>query len=496
MKNQRRSGILLHITSLPSRFGIGDIGPEAYRFADFLKQAEQKVWQVLPLNPITVGDSPYFSPSAFAGNFLLISPEKMVEDGWLQPLDIELLHTFPEEKVDYGEVRKLKLCYLKKAFAYVTSLNADYENFCDENSYWLEDYSLFSALKESYEGAVWTGWPQGARNREVEFLNDRKVQLREAIAFEKFVQYIFFEQWKSLKKYCNDQGVEIFGDLPIYITHDSSDVWANPEIFKLGRDGNPLLVAGVPPDCFSETGQLWGNPVYNWEVLKNNSYDWWVQRLRSNLKIMDIMRIDHFRGFVAAWEVPAGDETAEKGCWQSVPGDDFFSRVLKQFPDASIVAEDLGLITDEVRELMSRCGFPGMKILVFAFDSDLKTNPYLPHNHIENCVVYTGTHDCNTVKGWFCHDMLPQQEANLFEYLGKKISAEEISEELVRQALMSPARLAILPMQDVLGLDESARFNFPGTKESNWQWRMQADCLTSELSDHLALRVSEFDRCG
>jgi len=496
MKNQRRSGILLHITSLPSRFGIGDIGPESHRFADFLKQAEQKVWQVLPLNPTTVGDSPYFSPSAFAGNFLLISPEKMVEDGWLQPLDIELPHTFPDEKVDYSEVRKLKLCYLKKAFAHVTPLNAEYENFCDENSYWLEDYSLFSALKESYEGAVWTDWPQGARNREVEFLNDRKVQLREAIEFEKFVQYIFFEQWKSLKKYCNDQGIEIFGDLPIYVTHDSSDVWANPGNFKLGSDGDPLLVAGVPPDCFSETGQLWGNPVYNWEVLKNNSYDWWVQRLRFNLKVMDIMRIDHFRGFVAAWEVPAGEETAENGCWQSVPGDDFFSRVRKQFPDASIVAEDLGLITDEVRELMRRCGFPGMKILVFAFDSDLKTNPYLPHNHIENCVVYTGTHDCNTVKGWFCHDMSPEQEANLFEYLGKEVSAEEISEELVRQALMSPARLAILPMQDVLGLDESARFNFPGTKEANWQWRMQADCLSSELSDHLALMVSEFDRCG
>ena len=496
MKNHRRSGILLHITSLPSRFGIGDIGPEAHRFADFLKQAKQKVWQVLPLNPITVGDSPYFSPSAFAGNFLLISPEKMVKEGWLQPLDIELPHAFPDEKVDYGEVGKLKLSCLKKAFARVTSLNADYENFCSENSYWLEDHSLFVALKESYKGAVWTDWPPGARNREVEFLNDQKMQLREAIDFEKFVQYIFFGQWMSLKKYCNNQGIEIFGDLPIYVTHDSSDVWANPENFKLGGDGNPLLVAGVPPDCVSETGQLWGNPVYNWEVLKNNSYDWWMQRLRFNLEIMDIMRIDHFRGFVAAWEVPAGDETAENGCWQSVPGGDFFSRVLNQFSDASIVAEDLGLITDEVRSLMSRCGFPGMKILVFAFDSDLKTNPYLPHNHIENGVVYTGTHDCNTVKGWFCHDMSSQQKANLFEYIGKKVLAEEISEELVRQALMSPARLAILPMQDVLGLDESARFNFPGTKESNWQWRMRADCLTPELSDHLALMVSEFDRCG
>ncbi len=494
MKNQRRSGILLHITSLPSRFGIGDMGPEAHRFADFLKQAEQKVWQVLPLNPITVGDSPYFSPSAFAGNFLLISPEKMVEDGWLHPLDTELPHAFSDEKVAYNEVRTLKLSYLKKAFARVTSLNANYENFCSENSYWLEDYSLFTALKESYEGAVWTDWPEGARNREVEFLNERRVQLREAIDFEKFVQYIFFEQWKNLKKYCNDQGIEVFGDLPIYVTHDSSDVWANPEIFKLDADGSPLVVAGVPPDCFSETGQLWGNPVYNWEVLKNKSYDWWMQRLRFNLKFVDVMRIDHFRGFVAAWEIPAGDETAENGCWQSVPGDDFFCEVLKHFPDASIVAEDLGLITDEVRELMDRCGFPGMKILVFAFDSDLKTNPYLPHNHIENCVVYTGTHDCNTVKGWFNHDMSSQQKANLFEYLGKEISAEKIAEELVRQALMSPAFLAILPMQDVLGLDASARFNFPGTKESNWQWRMQADSFDSGLSDHLALMVTEFGR--
>jgi 4-alpha-glucanotransferase len=496
MNNQRRSGILLHITSLPSRFGIGDLGPGAHRFADFLKQAEQKVWQILPLNPITVGNSPYFSPSAFAGNILLISPEKMVEDGWLQPLDIELPHAFSNEKVDYEEVRKLKHYLLKKAFARVALQNVGYEKFCEENSFWLEDYSLFTALKESYEGAVWTDWSKGARNREVEFLNDRRVQLREAIDFEKFAQYIFFEQWKSLKKYFNDQGIEIFGDLPIYVTHDSSDVWANPEKFKLDREGNPLVVAGVPPDCFSDTGQLWGNPVYNWEVLKNSSYVWWMQRLQFNLKLMDIMRIDHFRGFVAAWEVPAGDQTAENGCWQSVPGDDFFYKVLQQFPKASIVAEDLGLITDEVRELMSRCGFPGMKILIFAFDSDLKTNPYLPHNHIENAVVYTGTHDCNTVKGWFCHDMSPQQEVNLFEYLEKNISAEEISEELVRQALMSPARLAILQMQDVLGLDESARFNYPGTKESNWQWRMKADCLDFKLSEHLALMVRKFDRCG
>lgn len=496
MKNKRRSGILLHITSLPSRFGIGDLGPEAHRFADFLRQAKQRVWQVLPLNPITVGDSPYFSPSAFAGNFLLISPEKMVEDGWLQPGQIELPHSFSDEKVDFGEVRKLKLGFLRKAFAQASLLNTEYKKFCDGNSYWLEDFSLFTALKESYEGAVWTNWPQEARNREVKFLNDQKVKLQEAIEFEKFVQYIFFEQWKSFKEYCNHQGVEIFGDLPIYVTHDSSDVWSNPENFKLDLDGNPLWVAGVPPDCFSETGQLWGNPVYNWDVLKNNSYDWWIQRLRFNLEIMDIMRIDHFRGFVAAWEVPAGDKTAIKGSWQSVPGDDFFSKVLEQFPEATIVAEDLGLITDEVRALMNRCGFPGMKILLFAFDSDLKTNPYLPHNHIENGVVYTGTHDCNTVKGWFSHDLSPGQKANLFEYLGKEIKGEEISEELVRQALMSPARLVILPMQDVLGLDESARFNFPGTTESNWQWRMQADYLNSELCDHLAFMVSEFDRAG
>ncbi len=496
MKNQRQSGILLHITCLPSRFGIGDMGPGAYRFVEFLKQAGQKVWQVLPLNPTTVGDSPYFSPSAFAGNLLLISPEKMVEDGWLRSSDIELVPALSDEKVEYAEVRKLKYKYLKLAFERATDLDESFETFCNENNYWLEDYSFFMAFKEYYDGSVWVEWPQEIRERVEGPLNDLKNKLKRAIDFEKFAQYIFFEQWKNLKKFCNDHGIEIFGDLPIYVTHDSSDVWANPENFKLDDNGNPLMVAGVPPDYFSETGQLWGNPVYDWDVLKQNSYKWWMQRLQFNLNIMDLMRIDHFRGFVAAWEVPAGDETAEKGCWKPVPGMDFFSKVQDKFPDAFIVAEDLGIITDEVRDLMRKCGFPGMKILVFAFDSDTKTNPYLPHNYPENSVVYTGTHDCNTVRGWFETDLAPLQRSNLFAYLGKEISAVEISKELNWQALISPARFAILPMQDVLGLDGSARFNFPGTKESNWQWRMSATSLTQELAGHLAFLVNESGRNG
>lgn len=496
MKNQRQSGILLHVTCLPSPFGIGDMGPGAYRFVEFLKQAGQKIWQILPLNPTTVGDSPYFSPSAFAGNPLLISPEKMVEDGWLQSSDIEFNSSLLDEKVEYSEVIKLKNKYLEIAFENATEVNKKIENFCDENSYWLEDYSLFMALKKIYSGAVWVDWPKKIKERKQGPLNDKKKELKKAVKFEKFVQYIFFEQWKELKKFCNDHGIAIFGDLPIYVTHDSSDVWANPENFKLDDSGNPRVVAGVPPDYFSETGQLWGNPVYDWEVLKNDSYNWWMKRLEFNLKIMDLMRIDHFRGFIAAWEVSAGDKTAEKGCWVNVPGADFFARVIDQYPDACIVAEDLGIITEEVRDLMRNCGFPGMKILVFAFDSDLKSNPYLPHNHSENCVVYTGTHDCNTVKGWFENDITSQQKSNLMEYLGKEISVDEISGELIWQALMSPAKIAILPMQDVLGLDGSARFNFPGTKESNWQWRISASSLTPEVSDRLAFLVRESGRNG
>ncbi len=468
------------------------MGPGARHFAEFLKQAGQTVWQILPLNPITVGNSPYSCPSAFAGNFLLISPEKMVEEGWLESSDLELSETFSDTRVDYNRVGEIKLRYLKKAYEHVTFSNENYQKFCQANEYWLDDYSLFMALKKFYKGAVWSQWPREIRDREEVSLNTKRKQLLPSIEFEKFVQYIFFKQWKSLKKYCNDLGIEILGDLPIYVIHDSADVWANPEFFKLDNEGNPLVVAGVPPDCFSETGQLWGNPVYNWETLKQDSYKWWMRRLQFNLQIMDAMRIDHFRGFVAAWEVPVGEETAENGCWQPVPGVDFFSRVLQEFPDAPLVAEDLGVITDEVRELIHLCGFPGMKILIFAFDSDLTTNPYLPHNHSENSVVYTGTHDCNTVKGWFQKDISPQQKSNLFEYLGKEIS--DISREMIRMALNSPARLAILPMQDVLGLDESARFNFPGTKESNWEWRMESSHITPDLSSYLALLVNEADR--
>ena len=486
----------MHITCLPSRFGIGDMGPDAYRFVEFLKQAEQKIWQVLPVNPTTVGDSPYFSPSAFAGNSLLISPEKMVEDGWLQASDIESPPVLSNKMVEYGEVGKLKRRYLEIAFNRIENLNEAYESFCNENSFWLEDYSFFIALKEFYGGSVWVDWPLGIRKREPGPLGDLKGKLQRSIDFEKFSQFIFFEQWKGLKNFCLDQGVKIFGDLPIYVTHDSSDVWANPEIFKLDTNGNPGVVAGVPPDYFSETGQLWGNPVYDWDVLRKDSYKWWMQRLKFGMGMMDIMRIDHFRGFIAAWEVPAGDETAENGSWHSVPGREFFTQVLNEFPGAFIVAEDLGLITEEVRELMTHCGFPGMKILVFAFDSDLKTHPYLPHNFNENCVVYTGTHDCNTARGWFENDMNSRERSNFFEYLGKEVSADEISGEMIRLALMSPAQYAILPMQDILGLDGSARFNFPGTKESNWQWRMHASGLTSEVAQNLAFLVDESGRAG
>jgi 4-alpha-glucanotransferase len=494
-RQRRGSGILLHITSLPSPSGIGDLGLWAYRFADFLAETKQSFWQILPLNPTdpVYGNSPYHSISAFASNPLLISPELMVRDGLLDRAELE---TLPNRgKVDYEAVIAHKRGFFRQAYERFKERgrNHEYERFCSENSYWLEDFALFIALKSHFDGKAWNEWPGEIRDREPEVLESLKEELCDRIGMEKFLQYIFIQQWNSLKGYCNQRCIQIIGDIPIYVDYDSADLWTNPEIFKLDDEKKPYVVSGVPPDYFSETGQLWGNPVYRWDVLRERGYDWWVQRLEHNLKLFDYVRIDHFRGLVAYWEVPAGEETAIDGEWVEVPVVDFLSKLTRRFSCLPIIAEDLGLITPDVREIMQLFDFPGMKVLLFAFGEGLPTNPYIPHNVVRNCVLYTGTHDINTVRGWFEGEATPADKERLFQYLGREVPVEDLHWELVRLAMMSVANSVITPMQDLLGLGEDARMNLPATSEGNWGWRLSSEQLTSSLARKL-LEMTEI--CG
>jgi len=361
----------------------------------------------------------------------------------------------------------------------------EYERFCSENSPWLDNYAFFVALKTHFRGKVWTEWPQEVRERQPEALEALKNQLHGRIEMQRFLQYLFFQQWNSLRSYCNQRGIQIFGDIPIYVEHDGVDVWTNPELFKLDNDKRPQVVAGVPPDYFSETGQRWGNPIYRWDVLKETSYTWWIRRLHHNIKLFDLIRIDHFRGLIGYWEVPAGEANAINGRWVEAPGEDFFNELLKKFPYLPIIAEDLGVITPDVREVMRRFELPGMKVLLFAFGGDLPTNPYIPHNLPRNCVLYTGTHDNNTVKGWFAREATPEIKKRLFHYLGREVPADRIHWELIRLAMMSVANMVIFPMQDILGLGEEARMNRPATSEGNWQWQLIADQLTPAVAENL-----------
>lgn len=486
---KRGSGILLHITSLPSPHGIGDLGPWAYKFADFLKDTKQSLWQVLPLNPTDPahGSSPYHSFSAFASNPLMISPDLMIQDDLLAKGDLEPGLNGPEGRVDYDEVVAYKKRLFHLAFENFQrkERNLEYERFCSENSFWLEDFALFVAAKEHFNGRVWNEWPQEIRDREPGALQILGKQLFDRIEMEKFLQFIFYHQWSLLKEYCHQYDIKIFGDIPIYVVYDSVDLWTNPEIFKLDNQKRPCAVSGVPPDYFSDTGQLWGNPVYRWDRLKETDYAWWIQRIEHNFKLFDLVRIDHFRGFVSYWEVTSGEKNATNGKWVDAPAKDFFNAILKRFPDPPIIAEDLGVITPDVREIMDRFKLPGMRILLFAFGEDLPTNLYAPHNHVEDCVVYTGTHDNNTVRGWFEREATPEDKRRLFSYLLREVTAEEVHREFIRLAMMSVAKLVILPMQDVLGLGEEARMNLPATTEGNWQWRLLPEHLETSRVEKL-----------
>lgn len=488
---KRKSGILLHITSLPSRYGIGDIGPGAYRFAEFLAEARQHFWQILPLNVTSTayGNSPYSSFSAFAGNHLLISPDLMVRDGFLHESDIHKIPRFPVDKVDYPAVEKYKKAIFSLAYQKNRDKlpsNHDFQKFCTEHAHWLDDYCLFMAVKTYLKGIEWGSWHEELRDRKEAALQEWSKNLHEEIQQEKFLQYLFFSQWSSLKNYCESLNIKILGDLPIYVNYDSADVWANPEIFSIDSRKMPAFVSGVPPDYFSKTGQLWGHPVYHWDILKQTGYSWWIKRIEHNLKLFHLFRMDHFRGFVGYWEIPAGEKTAINGRWINAPAEDFFKTILKHFPHISIIAEDLGVITPDVREIMELFGFPGMKVLLFAFGKDLPTNPYAPHNYIKNCVVYTGTHDSNTIKGWLRKELDKEGKKRLSEYIGKKVSEKTIHWDIIRLAMMSIAETVIIPMQDILGLGEKARMNLPATSKGNWKWRLTLDQMSHSVMKELS----------
>ena len=485
----RGSGILLHITSLPSAEWVGTLGPGAYRFVDFLADAGQRYWQVLPLTPPSPGEcnSPYSCASAFAGNSLLISAEMLASDGYLNREEISGVKVGRPDRVDYEKAYQFKNEIFNSAYNSFKSRgnNEDYDRFLAESSYWIDDYSLYVSLKNHFGPISWADWPPEIRDRNPESLVKYADLMKDGISREKFTQYIFKRQWLDLKKYCNERGILIVGDLPIYLSGQSADIWAHPEIFKLDESKRARFVAGVPPDYFSKTGQLWGNPVYDWTKLRETGYKWWLNRVKHNLMLFDILRIDHFRGLVAYWEIPAGERTAIKGCWAEGPGIDYFEKLREKYPKLPIIAEDLGIITPDVEDLINKLELPGMKVLLFAFGNGFPHNPYAPHNHQKNSVVYTGTHDNNTVRGWFEKEATTADKESLANYLGYKLNPDTASKAFVRMAEQSVADMAILPMQDVLDLDSAARTNTPSTTTGNWEWRLDPGLLTAETAREL-----------
>lgn len=489
----RASGILLHPTSLPGRYGIGDLGKAAYEFVDFLAETKQQIWQILPLGPTGHGNSPYMCYSAMAGNPLLISLDKLVEQGLLVTADLLEIPEFSAGRVEYNQVIPYKMERLQLAARrFQSKESAEFQEFCQAQAFWLEDYSLFMALKVANSGASWAEWEPTIAKRDKDALTTWRSKLADEIFLQKYLQFEFCRQWFALKTYANERHIQIVGDMPIYVAHDSSDVWAFPENFMIDPETLlPSQMAGVPPDYFSETGQLWGNPTYNWDVLKETKFDWWLKRIKASLAYVDHIRIDHFRGFESFWAVPEGEDTAMRGEWVEAPGVELFERVEEVLGKLPFLAEDLGIITPEVEALRDKFGFPGMKILQFAFGSDHR-NPYLPFNCDRNFVIYTGTHDNDTTVGWYAAAN-DYEKQRLATYLGG-IGPESVHWAMVRLAFSSIANLAIIPLQDLLGLGTEARMNTPGLAEGNWEWRFDGDMLTPTVRQQFTTLTELYGR--
>ena len=510
----RKAGLLMHISSLPGPYGIGDMGPEAEKFVDFLASAGFRAWQTLPLVPTSAafGHSPYSSPSAFAGNKLFISPDKLCEWGLMEKDDLRKFILPCASRVDFakaaeGKEKILLLAYenFRGGDAYKTryrKMSDEFWDFCVAQAHWLEDYALFTALKTTAGDVAWSDWPQEYARRDWAVLDLLKKEREVARLLDlcRFEQFLFFRQLADLRKICAERDIELIGDLPIYVGYDSADAWGHQELFELDGDGRPTSVAGVPPDYFSETGQRWGNPIYRWDRMRGDGYLWWMSRFRQALVCADRVRVDHFRGFLGYWEIPAEEETAVNGTWKPGPGRDFFVALCRNFSRRDerlpFIAEDLGVITDDVREAMEEFGLPGMKVLHFAFGQGMPRNPYVPHMHRRNCAVYTGTHDNNTTRGWWTDDATAEERENLAAYLGAaSIDGEKIVETMTRMAYASPAELAVIPMQDALGLGSEARMNVPSTPEHNWTWRLLGDERLDERADTLRTFALLYGRC-
>lgn len=490
--NKRSNGVLMHISSLPGNTGIGTLGKPAYDFVDFLKKSSQTYWQILPICPTSYGDSPYQSFSTFAGNPYFIDFELLVGQGFLQKKDYENISWGSDEtQVDYGllyEQRHKLFSIIQKNFEKNTP--ADFESFCKENAFWLDNYSLFMAIKDAHNGVSFLEWEKEIINREEQSLKKWTEKCSDRINYYKILQYLFFAQWNNLKKYANDNGIKIIGDIPIYVAADSADVWSNPEQFMLDENHVPIEVAGCPPDGFSADGQLWGNPVYNWDYMKKDNYSWWKKRLEMSLKNFDVLRIDHFRGFDSYYCIPFGDTTAKNGVWKKGPGTALFEEIKKCYGELPIIAEDLGFLTDSVRQMLKDVGYPGMKVLQFAFDSR-ENSDYLPHSYSKNSVVYTGTHDNDTIIGWT--SSAPAEDySNAKKYL--RTNDKNFPTEMMLAAIESVSNTCILCMQDLIGLDGSARMNTPSTVGNNWKWRATQNQITENISEFLSYYTKLYNR--
>ncbi len=499
MKFERSAGILLHPTSLPGEYGIGTIGKNAFDFVDFLNQSGQKLWQIFPLGPTGYGDSPYQSFSTFAGNPLLIDLEILKEEGLLSESDLMSIPQFDKNNIDFGKIIEVKYQLLSMAFQnYKVSgqlFSKNCGNFCEVNKFWLDDYALFMAVKEFHGGKLWTEWEKEIAFRENDAVEKWKEKLEYRYNFQKFLQYTFFKQWHKLKEYANSKGIKIIGDIPIFIAYDSSDLWANKNLFTVDKKGKLETVAGVPPDYFSETGQHWGNPLYRWEELEKDDFSWWKKRIQKILELVDIVRIDHFRGLDAFWEIPGDAPTAQTGKWVAAPGRELFEEIRNELGDLPIIAEDLGVITPGVEKLRDDFGFPGMKILQFAFGKTGDKN-FLPHNFVKNCVVYTGSHDNDTTVGFFANEK--DKKSGTYEWTQKYLNfyGDDITKELIRVAYASTANTVIIPMQDILGLGSEARMNFPGKLGGNWTWRFQWNQVNKSIPQFYKILTELYERNG